>query len=190
MASPSVAEIAPRGDVVLVCGSGGSTKLRVESRILALASPVFQAMFEQQNFREGRELAANGLIEVPLPDDDPVPLTTVCQVLHMRLNVMDKHLDAREMVEIGVVADKYDFCAALSTATYYWCNQLIDGVDDIERARLFVAVYLLKQEGYFRQLSNDMVMKTSSDVSSVFESAECPEPLGEAFPRRPHAYRV
>ncbi|KAF7920654.1 hypothetical protein BELL_0335g00090 [Botrytis elliptica] len=43
----------------------------VSSKHMCLASPVFKAMLQHSNFKEGRELASVGKIEISLPDDDP-----------------------------------------------------------------------------------------------------------------------
>ncbi|KAF2167719.1 hypothetical protein M409DRAFT_21871 [Zasmidium cellare ATCC 36951] len=180
MASQSIVEIAPRGDVVLVCGSAACTKLRVESKVLALASPVFQAMFDEKKFHEGTTLASYGFVEIALPDDDPLPTKTICQVLHMRFNVLGEHLRPKDLVDIGIVADKYDCSRALSGPAYFWFSRLVDAVDDSGRTQLFIAAYLLKQDQLFRQISHDMVMKTSNNVLPIAYHAEYPMPLQEA----------
>lgn len=46
-------------------------RMLVSSRHLMLASPVFKAMLQHSNFKEGDELHSTGSVEVPLPDDDP-----------------------------------------------------------------------------------------------------------------------
>jgi hypothetical protein len=46
-------------------------RMLVSSRHLMLVSPVFKAMLQHSNFKEGNELQTNGKVEVPLPDDDP-----------------------------------------------------------------------------------------------------------------------
>jgi hypothetical protein len=46
-------------------------RMLVSSRHLMLASPVFKAMLQHSNFKEGQELHVNGKVEIPLPDDDP-----------------------------------------------------------------------------------------------------------------------
>jgi hypothetical protein len=46
-------------------------RMLVSSRHLMLASPVFKAMLQHSNFKEGEELQTNGKVSVPLPDDDP-----------------------------------------------------------------------------------------------------------------------
>jgi hypothetical protein len=46
-------------------------RMLVSSRHLMLASPVFKAMLQHSNFKEGEELHSTGKVSVPLPDDEP-----------------------------------------------------------------------------------------------------------------------
>lgn len=46
-------------------------RMLVSSRHLMLASPVFKAMLQHSNFKEGEELHSTGKVSIPLPDDDP-----------------------------------------------------------------------------------------------------------------------
>jgi hypothetical protein len=56
-------------------------RMLVSSRHLMLASPVFKAMLQYSNFKEGEELHANGRAEVPMPDDDPVAFKILLDII-------------------------------------------------------------------------------------------------------------
>lgn len=107
----------------------------------------------------------------PLPEDEPIPMTTVCQVIHLKFNVLGEHLSADDLVDIGLVADKYDCAEALTAAAFYWVGRIIDSVDHIDRATLLVATYLLKLEQPFQQLSYDLAMTTTSDKKISLDCA-------------------
>lgn len=54
----------------------------VSSKHMMLASPVFRAMLRPDTFKEGQTLQAAGKLEVSLPDDDPVALVVLLNIIH------------------------------------------------------------------------------------------------------------
>lgn len=109
-AQPQV--IDPDGDTILVLGSGKEiVTLRVSSKVLVLASPVFAAMFSPK-FSEGSILLSAGRNEIPLPEDDYEAMTWICEVLHFRPNVTTD-ISFELLEKIAVLCDKYDLVAAL-----------------------------------------------------------------------------
>ncbi|KAK5680580.1 hypothetical protein LTS10_007513 [Elasticomyces elasticus] len=87
MAATEIIDIAPRGDVTLLCGEQVGDKkiigLRVSSHILSYGSPVFNSLLAPK-FREGTTLATTSSVEIPLPEDDPSHMIVLCNILHMR----------------------------------------------------------------------------------------------------------
>lgn len=82
----------PEGDLVLLVGSE-ATPIRVSSRVLSLASPVFAAMLGP-NFAEAQPLSDNVSREwtVSLPDDDLHAMQRLCRFLHSRIRITSKFL--------------------------------------------------------------------------------------------------
>ena len=67
------------GDVLV---QTSSKELLVSSKILALASPVFKAMFNSK-FREGSTVrSVQNPLQLPLPDDEPDALAVLFHALH------------------------------------------------------------------------------------------------------------
>ncbi|KAK4691001.1 hypothetical protein P7C71_g5911, partial [Lecanoromycetidae sp. Uapishka_2] len=71
---PMIAHVnaAPKGDVIFVLSSSNSiVHLRVSSRVLSLASPVFAAMFSPRWYEVNESSSPR---KIALPEDDPIAM--------------------------------------------------------------------------------------------------------------------
>ncbi|KAL2222526.1 hypothetical protein M432DRAFT_6682 [Thermoascus aurantiacus ATCC 26904] len=112
-------DIDPNGDVHLVLrdksyiapGEEVIVRLRVSSKILSIASPVFQAMFSP-HFREGSELRSrqdpSSTVEVPLPEDEFLGMWYLCHVLHHRDPWQDREVGYAAIESMARMSHKYD----------------------------------------------------------------------------------
>ena len=116
----------PAGDLVLKLGSSDEvTLIRVQSRVLSLASPVFAAMLSPR-FAEGKALEdsagmAKSLTAIDLPDDDPRAMGFICRLLHFKEDA-DRPTSYQPftMMRLAEICDKYDMSRALSPWTNVW----------------------------------------------------------------------
>ena len=93
--------IDPEGDVIFICGE---TELQVSSKVLSLASPVFNALFGPR-FAEG-QLTPSKPIRIDLHDDDAESMRLMCAVLHDESPYA--HGIGLERIErLAVFTDKY-----------------------------------------------------------------------------------
>lgn len=125
---PVGANADPNGDVeLLVGGEGNITTIKVASKVLSSASPVFAALFEP-HFSEGLALSkssTSSICQIKLPDDNPEALTLVCHVLHYRRDI--PHRISLELLEkVAILCDKYDLAIVLMPWSEVWLHQ-IDG---------------------------------------------------------------
>lgn len=149
-------DIDPQGDVFLICGSITKKRLRVYSPVMSLASDMFKAMFKPQ-FQEGITLASTNTVEIPLPDDDPDAMESVCNVFHLRnkeAQIMDNgagHMSARQLLTIAMLCDKYQCQVAVAAAATCWLPSC-----DIEKSSdlhmLINAASLFRIDTAFREL--------------------------------------
>ena len=119
----------PAGDLVLKLGTGDEvTLIRVHSKVLSLASPVFAAMLSPR-FAEGQALEANrGLVEstttIDLPEDDPKAMSFLCRTLHFKENGAQRKLYSPEfLMGLAVICDKYRMSRALSPWSNIWMER-------------------------------------------------------------------
>ncbi|RPB11921.1 hypothetical protein P167DRAFT_606075 [Morchella conica CCBAS932] len=116
--------VDPQGDVVINTSAKGFSLL-VSSKILSVASPVFAAMFSP-HFREGNSLAtAPAPITIDLLEDAPEALENICNVLHYKHDLVTVKMHFHELLEIAVVADKYDLAKSLGPWRYIWLNRVV-----------------------------------------------------------------
>lgn len=105
-------EFDPEGDVIFQLSDG--SKLRVASKVLSLASPVWKAMFSSR-FAEGNEilkgvLRGDKLYTIKLPDDNPDGVKNTLTILHYRPDLAPDEYTPSMLEEVAIVTDKYD-CA-------------------------------------------------------------------------------
>lgn len=118
----------PAGDLVLMLGSGDEVDMiRVHSRVLSLASPVFATMLSPR-FAEGQALEDNkGTVDDPtiigLPDDDPTAMSLICHTLHFQRDAAQRLLYPPEVLKrLAVICDKYNMSKALSPWSRIWMD--------------------------------------------------------------------
>lgn len=120
-------DLDPAGDLVLIVGELNSqTRIRVSSKVMALASPVLAAMLGP-NYREGQALSKQGLLELELPDDDPEAMVCLCKAFHMKLILGPISILLLE--KIALLCDKYDEALALSSWSDTWLAEFAGSVD-------------------------------------------------------------
>ena len=100
-------------------------KMRVSSKHLSVASPVFKALFHQ-GFQEGKTLERTGCLEVKLDDDDPNALLILLRLCHCKFKDVPRKLEVNALKEVARLLDKYflhdsipelyveEWCAALA----------------------------------------------------------------------------
>lgn len=133
--------ITTDGDTILVIGPD-EVRLCVQSCLLQAASKVFKAMFGP-HFKEGQRSDLNGSKkEVPMPEDDAGAMSVICAVIHYRNDIVPEQFTSRGVLEIAVVADKYDCKVALQHAARHWLDpQNVMSLK--EQMELMTAAYLL-----------------------------------------------
>lgn len=94
--------IDPEGDVILICGD---TEFQVSSKVLSLASPVFQAFFSPR-FAEGQHTSSKAN-RIQLFDDDAESMRFMCAVLHHKC-ASANGVGLERLERLAVVTDKYD----------------------------------------------------------------------------------
>ena len=123
-------ECDPAGDIVLKLDSGDEEALiRVHSKVLSLASPVFAAMLSPR-FAEGQALeekkgTVNSPTAIDLPDDDPEAMSLICRILHFKEDAAQRpyYVPFDTRVRLAQICEKYDLSRALSSWTNIWMDE-------------------------------------------------------------------
>jgi hypothetical protein len=102
--------------------------IRVSSKHMMLASPVFKAMLQRGTFKEGHQLGSVGHVEVPLPDDDPEALLVLASVIHGRNRSVPRQVSMELMTRISILVDKYQMVEAVEAFSCSWIEDLKIGI--------------------------------------------------------------
>ena len=110
-------DVDPAGDLILLVGQGKDQKpIRVSSKVLSLASPVFATMFGPR-YLEGHILSKQARFSTPsfrLPEEDPEAMTWFCRAIHLQLNADVATMNVGLILKLAALCDKYDTSTALS----------------------------------------------------------------------------
>lgn len=160
---PFSISIDTRGDVILEVGPPSAKRsLRVSSKALSLGSPVFAAMLNS-TFMEGAVPADGSPRSIPLPEDDPRAVTTLCNVLHHQSDYVRVER-FKDLDRLAILCDKYDCARALRPWTTLWlqkwCGSL-DGEDDY--LKMLYISYAFKDRAAFYTASDYIVSHYNED---------------------------
>lgn len=93
--------------------------VRVSSKHLILASPVFKRML-QVSFKEGQQLSSQGHTELPLPDDNPAALLVLLNLIHGQTRKVPRAVDLWMLTELAILVDKYELLETTEIVMEHW----------------------------------------------------------------------
>ncbi|KAK4690999.1 hypothetical protein P7C71_g5912, partial [Lecanoromycetidae sp. Uapishka_2] len=120
-------DVDPEGDLVLLVGPD-EVGIRVNSKVLSRASPVFAAMLGPR-FAEGRALqylAPAEFSSIPLPEDDVDAMIRLCRAFHFKLSINEELVTFDFCLKLASLCDKYDASIALGSWSEVWMKPFRD----------------------------------------------------------------
>jgi hypothetical protein len=104
--------------------------LRVSSLKLISSSHYFQAMLEDSEFQEGKELKQNGFLEIELldPEDDPTAMMIILGILYGKEIRMPNEVGLEMLNRVTVLVDKYHWHALVTSHAISWYDGLLDSL--------------------------------------------------------------
>ncbi|EME88561.1 uncharacterized protein MYCFIDRAFT_85006 [Pseudocercospora fijiensis CIRAD86] len=156
------------GDVILKVDRKDPFHLRVSSKNLMRASPVFAALLGPQ-FREGQaKRSSQDPLEVALPEDDGNAMSMICQQLHPGHKLPSgpaAKMDVATILDYAVLVDKYALVSFLrlqaEAILLSWLvneNNAIRGFDCF--LKIIAASYLLEQKQAFKMATKHAMNMT------------------------------
>lgn len=145
-------DVDPKGDVIL---RTKTKNLRVSSKLLSMASPVFEQMFSKCTSKDKKlEGHQSSLPTISSEDDDPQAISLLCHILHYRRDVIRAVVDLELLVKFVQLSEKYDCILVVRAQGIQWLHyrwktllkerEYPDGKD--LRRTLLVAHYLNDRE--------------------------------------------
>ncbi|KAF7927965.1 hypothetical protein EAE99_005342 [Botrytis elliptica] len=151
----AIVNFAPDGDIILVVGPE-MKRFRVHSLFLKVASKPFYAMFKWE-WQEGQDLLhRDGPKEIELPADNAAALETILAIIHHQHNEIARSITASQVLEVAIVADKYDFLGAVKFASEVLLR--IGAKDPSDQMRLVAAAYLFRDARAFKEITKALVL--------------------------------
>jgi hypothetical protein len=103
--------IDPEGDVQIQLAGA---KLKVSSKILGLASKVWNVMFSSKYAEGTKARSGEQPCCIPHPEDDMQAMTTICLVLHHKGHEIIQRPDTEVLMKLSLLVDKYDCAEAMA----------------------------------------------------------------------------
>ena len=146
--------IDPEGDVYFQLAQ---VELRVSSKALGLASPVWKTMFSPR-FKEGTLLIRDGTCRIPLPDDNSDAVVLICEVLHHKFR-RTENLSRELLGEVALLVHKYDCVQAFHFWSTYQISVLLtdEKFQKSRRSLLLPHVFFFDHAREFQAITRDMI---------------------------------
>ncbi|MCJ1290939.1 hypothetical protein MMC34_002481 [Xylographa carneopallida] len=153
-------EIDPRGDVILEFTNpdGKKASLLVSSKVMSLASPVFDNMFNSSFSECYQNHAAGKILIVLLPQDDAEAFTIICKVIHHRTDEVSQKITVDCIVNIAMLCDKYKVVRAISPSSAAWFQAPLADIFVRSDFKLLDAAFVLDAPYAFSRISWDIIM--------------------------------
>ena len=172
---PPLEDADSAGDLLLVLetdkdGRPTQPSIRVSSKVLSLASPVFAAMLSPK-FAEGQALLNATSADTPslfLRDDDSQAMIWLCKALHFKQDVT-VDISFSLLKKKAILSDKYDLVGALKPWSHVWLQKWPGsqhGVDD-HAEMLWISYALGNEECFWRNSRSLMQFYTTEDLAAV-----------------------
>ena len=104
-----------------------AVRIRVSSKHLTLASPVFRSMLKGK-YKEGLDLYSQGHAELLLPEDHPAAFLIILLLIHGQLRKVPRKINLWMLTELAVLVDKYELLETVEMMLDYWLQDLTNTI--------------------------------------------------------------
>lgn len=151
----------PHGDVFFAVFSHSLDRqrlLRVSSKVLCLASPVFNAMLGPTSyFKEAEALRENQTALVTLGDDDADALVIVMNAAHSDGQSNPTRISFDLLYQIAVLCDKYDIAHVMRSSPLMWANKLTPFARRDGYERVLVVAWVFGLNLIFSHITREVI---------------------------------
>ncbi|KAM0720668.1 hypothetical protein Q7P37_004805 [Cladosporium fusiforme] len=182
MSEPSVIDIDPQGDLLVICGSGDDQRrLRVSSTALRDASHIFDARIRRRFSEEGLNPTKPVEVVLPVPLNGSHALEVICNVLHKRY--LSKEIAKGVLRHVLTLCEKYKLAPlAMRPAMVYWLGNHIALLDKISN-ETSTLVEFLGAALHFRLPDHITIMGLLLVKTSTGSLMSQPSPMFKVLPK-------
>lgn len=110
-------------------------RVQCSSAHLILASSVFEAMLSR-SFKENPILRSVGTLDLPLPDDDPIALLMLLNIIHGQTKDIPLEVDMCMLTRLAILVDKYQLHVVVGILSHIWIDRLKANIPKISMKNL------------------------------------------------------
>ena len=155
------------GDANLLVGPQGcQVRIRVCKALLSFASSYFNSLFSDK-FKESQSVGQGN--DIVLEEDEPDAVVNLCKIFHMKYT-WPKPMHSNELLQLAIVADKYDCVKAIALAIESLFPQGVFTCSGSGARDLVVAAYLLDHPYNFTECSKCLLGLCSLPLSKIGDS--------------------
>ena len=167
----NIENIDPEGDVVIICEY---SSLRVSSKVLSLASPVFKALLGP-GFREGNfERSTVSPLKLELSEDDEIAMTILLKIMHFSPEVYSTQDVSKQgagcydlFKNVAILANKYCCGHVIFYVSHYWCIPLAKSANMQQLDSLAQIAYIARNNSMFDLIITRMMRADSTGLELV-----------------------
>lgn len=156
----SIHKVDDHGDCIIQLADNAQISILASAKVLMLASPVFSRMLSD-GFSEGSEYATKKSINLPLLDDDPQALMTVCSILHYHDAEISTSICPDQLYQIAILADKYDLIRPLTPSVIVYCQEMISRTTRDNLYKLLFTAYVFDLPALFACVSWHILLNSN-----------------------------
>jgi hypothetical protein len=165
-------DIDAAGDVVVQIGE---ERIRISSKVMSLASPVFKGMF-RSGFKEGltpQSTASNPSI-ISLPDDDPTAFIYLSRAIHFQGCELPKHVNIAFFEKLASMYDKYQCTAPIASYVQAPLEKLAASASTRDLGKILFVAYILDAPHLFSSASWKMVIAQEQPWQAIPDAMNHP----------------
>ena len=93
-------------------------------------------------------------------------MTTLCYILHLRNKEVPADPDAKHVLYVAMLADKYDCMEAMMHTAQCWVSKHLDltTTQPKDRYTLLIAACYLQDPNLFQKTAHDLIMKSTTKI--------------------------
>ena len=166
-----IENIDPEGDVIIVYEHSG---LRVSSKVLSLASPVFKALLGP-GFREGNlERSTASSLKLEFSEDDAIAMTILLKIIHFSPEVYSSQYVSKQGAgcydlfrDVAIIADKYCCGHVIFYVSHHWFISLAQSANMQQLDALAQIAYIARNNSMFDLIIRRMMKADSTGLELV-----------------------
>jgi hypothetical protein len=138
-------------------------------------------------FNEGAQLSANNAVEIPLPDDDPKAMDTLCKVLHFQRESMTEQPSPTDLLTLARLADKYNCTGAIRDTAKQWIEdfrQAPVASDTKSWINMLATAFYFQHARAWDVLCKDVILKSVGSITPI--EGDHPEVMHKLFGKTSH----